>query len=540
MDLNSKLRPNPCNYVKEDKSIVQLLCGSNTKGAKFFLGHTVVNTSLNKLSGDLTAESLARVVGPLGSTPLGQELANEVKRICYTEQAEPSTGSSTYFAYKKNFCDIDFVKDIVRKLAKFSEEAKRPGKWTDAQKADMFKALRLNFVALRENSPNRYGSGPLELTVTRNERVDGYKDNINNIIKLIDTREIELLKITTMLLPNDILTCASDQIETGEACYFKRILDQLVTHFKVTGVRINGRKRVMLSTGTDYERLLGYRQMDRILRVVQGSQFTTIDLAEEITDSNNQRFTELKNYFVELQDFNDNKADIDVEWIEDWIGQYRPEVEAVLKQIGSDLGSLIDNAQAALIGDIVEKAAAMALAIAEACNPLKELFGGSSIGDIVAATAAWTTAVSETNRIDDIKNSLQPIINKAISLGVRFDGNSKELKAVIDLVKSSSNSDTLEFENKKRGFIDHYNSYDPQVKRPELAELEGLFAGVVETACGIIDGIDTSVGSVIAATTKRNGYCWKIPVAITKMVAIYMEIYDFQFDLIETLASSMR
>lgn len=506
-----------------------------------FLGHSLVNKRLlYSILGDVTAENLARVVGPLGSTPLGRELANEVKRICYTEQAEGSAGSSTYVAYKNNFCDIDFMKDIARKLAKFIKEAKIPGKWTNAQKADMFKAVRLNFVALRERSPDRYSSGPLEVTVTRNERIEGYKDNINNIIKLIDTREIALLNITTMLLPNDILTCARDQIETGEACYFKRILDQLVTHFKVTGVRINGRKRVMLSTGTDYERLLGFRQMDRILRVVQGSQFTTIDLAEEITDSNNRRFTELKNYFVELQDYNENKADIDVGWIEDWIAQYRPEVEAVSKQIGSDLGSLIDNAQAALIGDIVEKTAALALAVAEACNPLKELFGGSSIGDIVAATAAWMTAISENHRLDDIKRSLQPIINKAISLGQRFDGNSRDLKAVIDLVKSSSNSDALEFEKKKRGFIDLYNSYDPQVKRPELAELEGLFTGVVDTACGVIDGIDTSAGSVIAATTKSNGYCWKIPVAVTKMAAIYMEIYDFQFDLIETLATAMR
>ena len=99
----------------------------------------MVNSSLNKIPGDLNAESLARVVGPLGSTPLGQELANEVKRICYTEQAETSAGSSTYIAYKKNFCDIDFVKDIVRKLAKFSEEAKRPGKWTDAQRPTCLK-----------------------------------------------------------------------------------------------------------------------------------------------------------------------------------------------------------------------------------------------------------------------------------------------------------------------------------------------------------------------------------------------------------------
>ena len=489
--------------------------------------------------GDKNAESLTRVVGPLGSQPIGRGLASEVNRICYTEQKETSAGSSVYKAQKKNFCDVDFAKAIVRKLSKFSEEAKRSGKWTNAQKAIMFKAIRLNFVALKENSPDRY-SGIRELTLTRDEKVNGYKDNINNIIKLIDTREIELLKITTMLLPNDILTCASDQIKTGEACYFKRILDQLVTHFKITGVRINGRKRVMLSTSTNYERLLGYRQMDRILTVVQGSQFTTIDLAEEITDSKNRRFTELKNYFVQLQDFNANKATIDVNFIDDWIKKYRPQVETVSQQIGRDLGSLIDDTQAALALDIAEKAAAMVLALAEACNPLKTLFGGSSIGDIVAATAAWTTALSETNKIADIKNSLKPAINKAVSLGVRFDGNSKDLKAVIDLVKSSSNSDALEFEKQKRAFLEKYGAYKPRVKRPELAEIEELFKGVVTTACGIIDSIDTTAGSVIAARVKGNGFCWKIPVAITKMAAIYMEIYDFQFDLIETLATSMR
>ena len=158
---------------------------------------------------------------------------------------------------------------------------------------------------------------------------------INLIIELIHTRNIAQLRTITWFLPNDILTCsASSGPPPSEACHFKKILDQLITHFKASDATINGKKRKLLDTERNYNTLLQTTLTSRILTVVQRTQFLTIDLAEDITNSNDQRFTELRNYFVELQSFNDDKANAYVGFIDGWITKYKSSIDGLSQQNG--------------------------------------------------------------------------------------------------------------------------------------------------------------------------------------------------------------
>ncbi len=478
--------------------------------------------------------NLAKVVG---DEPLGPGLVEQVREICYRRNPSASGAPQEYIADTYNFCDLDITRVLVLKMKKFTEEAQSPGKWSEEKKRHFFDALRLNFVALAEYADRLQNL----LEVTSNEKVNGYKNNINTIVALVHSKDFDQLKMMTKFLPDDILTCSGSSPTTTEACYFKKILDQLVTYFKLSGATINEKSRVMLSTGTNYERLLEFRQMNRILTVVQQNQLTTVTLAEDITNSNNQRFTELKNYFVQLQRFNNNKARADIAFIDDWITKYRGTVSTLVRENSNSLTYLLKAVHRGVIAEVAEKTAAMALAIAEACNPLKTLFGGSSLGDIASATAEWTVAVSNLNIANNLMDQMQTLINKATDMGTRFAGNSDYIKKVMDLVKQSQTSTTAEFERQKRQFIQMYTDYSPKVKRPELAEMDSYWDNVVDTACDIILNLGTATGTLVgAADVKKSGTCWRLKVSIAKMTTTYEEIYDYQFDLMETLASSMR
>lgn len=225
-----------------------------------------------------------------------------------------------YAAYKKNFCDYEYFEDLAKKMKKFQTEV---NDWSASKQSNLFMAIRLNFVVLDEQKSSRFISSELSVEVSSAEKQNGYRDTINAIIQIIETKDIDQLKVLTYFLPSSILICASSENESTEACYFKKILDQLVTHFKISGIRINGKKRMKLNTGTNYEKLLEFRLLNRILTVVQNNQLTTIDLAQDIKDNSNARFGELRSYFVELQSFNENKAQADISFINGWIAEYR-------------------------------------------------------------------------------------------------------------------------------------------------------------------------------------------------------------------------
>ncbi|XP_068713447.1 uncharacterized protein [Montipora foliosa] len=468
--------------------------------------------------------------------PLGRNLIEEVDRICYRYHGVASTGSDSYQVHKKNFCDLDFAQRIIRKMKNFHTEANKPDGWGNQELTNIYNALRLNFVALSEYSDRYIGALALQLTDT--EKVEGYKNMINLIIKLIHTRNMAQLRTITWFLPNDILTCSGTQ--TSEACHFKKILDQLVTHFRASGATINGKKRKLLDTERNYNTFLRTSLTSRILTVVQRNQFLTIDLAEEITDRNDQRFTELRNYFVELQSFNDHKANADIGFIDGWITKYKSSIEDLSQQNGDLLSILIKSLVSGLNAQIAEKIAATALAILEACNPLKKIFGGSTLGDIMAATAAFTETFTNRLFAQDLKVSVEAVIEKTEKIAAKLDGNDVFIANVLELVKSSETSNSVDFETQKRKFLDKYNNYSPAVQKTELTEVQGLWENMITAACNEIDKIDTTAGNIAVTEIKASGTCWRLPVGVNKMMETYLEIYDFQFDLMEALASAMR
>eukprot|EP00794_Sanderia_malayensis_P002995 gene2995-3453_t len=469
----------------------------------------------------------------LGKSSIGPEMKKQVQMLCYDEYKYDSDKEPSGLR-KFIFCELQSLIRFMKKMRKLTKEAKKASKWTTEQLRTFHSALRIDlFVHIEYYYGAFYSDKP--------KKVKDYERTINTIVELVKAGNFDQLKMLIKFLPSDILTCAGSHMTTTEDCYFKQILDQLVTHFKFSDVQNNGRKRIMLSTATNYEKLLQFRQMDRILVVVQENQLTSVALAKDITNSNNQRFVELRNYFVQLQSFNQNKAKADIEFIEGWIRKYKTSANQLAKDVGGGLMRLLKGAVHSTIAEVAGKAAAMALAVAEACNPLKTIFGGSSAGDILSAAEELGVAMGKMSTALSLRGKLDTLINKATDLAMRFGKNSDELKRVMELVKSYETSDSVKLEMQKKLFMEKYSAYSPEVKRPELAEVESYWNEVVTEACDIINGLETLAATTVSfLEVKDHGTCVKLPVKIAEMMATYTEIYDFQFDLMETLASSMR
>ena len=97
-----------------------------------------------------------------------------------------------------------------------------------------------------------------------------------------------------------------------------------------------------------------------------------------------------------------------------------------------------------------------------------------------------------------------------------------------------------DFASIKQKFLDDYKAYDPQVEKPELSAMTGKWEEMIEGTCQVILECTTNLCAGPKAIVRRQVLCPKAKAKAQEMIATYEEIYDFQFELIESMATYMR
>jgi len=184
--------------------------------------------------------------------------------------------------------------------------------------------------------------------------------------------------------------------------------------------------------------------------------------------------------------------------------------------------------------ELAEHIAQQILAGAVLLNPLEKLFGGSSAGDYIdrqAKVAHTLTMVGELLRKSKTFNELVTRFNK----NANFLEN---VRLLVDEIHQGTSTD--DFEIPKQTFLDKYKDYDPQVEKPELSAMVSTWENMIDETCDVIMGTETNLAAVTAASVRSQGLCPKAKVLAREMISTYEEVYDFRFELIETMATFMR
>ena len=189
--------------------------------------------------------------------------------------------------------------------------------------------------------------------------------------------------------------------------------------------------------------------------------------------------------------------------------------------------------------DVAEKTVLLALEVAAACNPLAAIFGGGSIQDILRAAADLANAIARVVKIAKVKSALDELAEKARDIGERLQKNDEFLGVVKKLIKTKSNT-RESFKASMNTFLTKYNDYNPQVTLPEIAGLTSYWHSLIEAACGVIEDTDGIASSVPKSILNNKGLCESTPALADEMTAIYEEIYEYQFDLIDAMAAYVR
>lgn len=457
-------------------------------------------------------------------------LRKEIQKLCENEPGD------------RIFCSSlpDLVK-LVDVYEAVKDERETSAKW---------RAYLLHYVMLKHNYPEEFE----EVYPTTAEQVSQLiVRNSEEVFTKIVNGQISELKDDLLPTMPDLETIKSgcttswklpNNVKKNE-CMFWQAIIQVKAYFQSKVPSKSGKETKILNTNIDYPAFLRLTEMDRILTVVQNQETALQGLTQwlnvELSKTINERFIDLRTYFQKVETFNREKANADIGYINGRLAKYASSIDSLSKQLGRAVGELIDYAIAAVSLELAEDTAQLILAGAVLLNPLEKLFGGSSAGDYIDRQAKVAHTLTRVGELLRKSKTFNELVTKTQSISTRFNKNANFLENVrllVDGIKQETSTD--DFETLKQTFLHKYKDYNPQVEKRELSAMVTTWENMIDETCDVIMGTETNLAAVTVALVRSQGLCPKAKVLAREMISTYEEVYDFQFELIETMATSMR
>ena len=408
-----------------------------------------------------------------------------------------------------------------------------------------WKAFRLHFAMIQQSNPSLYSS-----VISTKDSRDLLKDNLDQMFLFINGENIEQLREMAETLPQKAALFSCNNLlllpkETKKICMFWKALSQVRTYFQSSEPLKNGIIKKVLNTRIDYPKFLARTEMREILSTVQNQNTALVELSKwvtsEVKKDVKKRFTCLKTYFQKLSSFNKEKASADISFIKSRLDKYNTKITALSNELSDKLGKILSYAFTAVEVEIAEDTIQVGLAGAVLMNPLEKLFGGGSLGSFMDRSAKLANSLTNLPLLVRASKFFKEIRSRTSDIAMRFGKNGAFLENLNKLINEAGNeAASSQFDTKRDKFLKDYKKYDPLVTRPELVEMTTVYGNLVDGCCDVILNTGTTAAAVVKGIVKSEGLCPKSKAVAERMFATFAEIYDFQFDLIEEMASYMR
>ncbi len=394
------------------------------------------------------------------------------------------------------------------------------------------KAILMNVIILKKQNPH-YST--VEVSET-----DILVECTNIILKYMRDKETSNLKAFAKFLPSSTAYKSNaTSCRTDNLCIFMKIIKQIRVYIdEVKLDKVMTRRRI-LNTGTEYRELLRQQQLSRILTVLFEQGATSLQIANDLKRHLTTKFSELRSYFEGVETFSQQIADADIEYVKGRVETYQTDLDNVVENLKHRMTSLFMKAFATVGLDILEKMVVLAMDIVAAYNPLKQMFTGNNAQDVIESAAALANAIADIAKLANVKSAYEELTTKITYLSKRLNENDDVLGNVYDFIQDDKKIiDRIESQKSKNSFIKEYKAYDPKVKRYEITQVSSLWQNLIATICDIISGIDTTLGAI--GKIFALGDCESLPSLVDEMNVIYEEIYDYQFELMDSMAAYIR
>ncbi|KAK3584356.1 hypothetical protein CHS0354_000867 [Potamilus streckersoni] len=367
------------------------------------------------------------------------------------------------------------------------------------------------------------------------------------IFDSIQNDDIESLRRVLELLPYEIDLLCNETAEflssMRTSCTFISILNSLSWYLAGTNTSGNIKE---ISSSIDYEKFLQQRRFEQILNIGETTQNILLSVAQHLKLAVKTNFEELKNYFKTLADLDLKRTQIDIDDITSDLDKYKRSSKETSQKLDSLMNEILKAALVATIGDQIEAVLATSIAIAQSFNPMKLIFSGGTATDILEASQGLSQAMVGVARAAKLKDAFDNLIREVTRFDDKLSKNEIYLNSVSGLVKNmkvtsvSSLSSSSELKAHMNTFLENYENYEPAVTKSDLRSITAYWENLIDEACEILDSTYGIVSGITKTVLAAHRSCPNAKVEVQKLITIYEEIYDFQFELMVSLSDCVR
>ena len=248
----------------------------------------------------------------------------------------------------------------------------------------------------------------------------------------------------------------------------------------------------------------------------------------------------IKNYFRRLAEYDQGIAGQDVAFLAGKLKDFESNSTAISEKLGQDVKNVLIAANAILGIQLFDEIETLAYQIAEHFNLIKCVFGGVDVGDMLVQAGEIASATAQVAQGARLQDTLSEVWNNSYELSVKFKDNADQisnLQTVIDAIKENT-VDQIGYDADK--FVEAYGSYTPKVDRSDLEKNDALWGAYKDSACDLLYGAEGVFVGVGQAVVSGMLLCERLEGTLAEFAALRENIFDFQFDLVDSFARVVR
>lgn len=250
--------------------------------------------------------------------------------------------------------------------------------------------------------------------------------------------------------------------------------------------------------------------------------------------------TGISGYFLGLAKYDQGIAEQDVAFIKGKLDEFEEKASSLSTKVQEDVRAVMIAANTALAAQLAEEIIILTAKIVEHANPLKVIFGGVELDDIYEQAAEVARATNELAHGIALFASFKNVYDDMATLSARLKENADQianLQTMVHAIKEND-VDNLGFDSTR--FIDTYGSYTPKVDKSDLARNDALWAAYKDSTCDLLFGAEGIGAEITQGVVGGMALCEKLEGTLAEFFALRENIFDFQFDLVDSLALVVR
>ena len=260
----------------------------------------------------------------------------------------------------------------------------------------------------------------------------------------------------------------------------------------------------------------------------------------QLNDNLEARVQGIASYFKGIASFDQGIAEADVAYLSTKLEHFNGNYTLLEAKVKEDVREAMIAMNSLLAIQLVEQTIALVAKIAEESNPIAAIFTGVDTKGVRDQAVLVADAAAQVAHGVSLFANLDNLATDTTTIGDSLNENQKQITTLTALVEKIKNNKVNEIGDDAETFINEYAAYTPQVERRDMEGNIALWGAFRQSTCDLLNGVEgigSSVGKGVA-----NGFllCEKLEGTIAEFDALRESIFEFQFELIDSLARVVR